>query len=41
MQLEFMRQYEHYQELINKCYPGSNIKLPIKVDEILDIFSYI
>lgn len=41
MQLEFIRQYEHYQELIDQCYPGSNIKLPLEVDEILDIFSHI
>ena len=41
MQLEFVRQYEHYQELISQCYPGSNIMLPVAVDEILEIFSNI
>lgn len=41
MQLEFMRQYEHYQEMINQCYPGANIKFAVETDEILDIFSHI
>eukprot|EP00112_Aurelia_sp_Birch-Aquarium-sp1_P011123 Seg2346.6 transcript_id=Seg2346.6/GoldUCD/mRNA.D3Y31 product="Exocyst complex component 1" protein_id=Seg2346.6/GoldUCD/D3Y31 len=41
MQLEFVRQYEHYQELISQCYPGSNITLPVAVDDILEIFSNI
>ncbi|XP_065058911.1 exocyst complex component 1-like [Rhopilema esculentum] len=41
LQLEFVQQYERYQDLINKCYPGSNIKMPVEVDEILDMFSNI
>ena len=41
MQSEFMSLYEHYQDLINQCYPGSGIKLPIEVGDVLDIFSHI
>jgi len=41
MQQEFIRLYNHYQGLIDQCYPGSNIKLPIEIGAILDIFSNI
>ena len=41
LQEAFVRQFERYQELVNLCYPNSNIQLPVTVDEILEFFSSI
>ena len=41
MQQDLMRQYKNYQDLIDQCYPGSNFKLPVEIDAILDIFSFL
>ncbi|XP_012556350.1 exocyst complex component 1 isoform X1 [Hydra vulgaris] len=41
LQEAFVRQYERYQELVNLCYPNSNIKLPVTIEEILEFFSII
>ena len=38
MQDEFMRQYEYFQSLINRCYGGSNIHLEFTADDILRTF---
>ncbi|XP_066926565.1 exocyst complex component 1-like isoform X2 [Clytia hemisphaerica] len=37
----FVRQYERYQELVELCYPGSSIILPVTVKQILEFFSNI
>eukprot|EP00794_Sanderia_malayensis_P007234 gene7234-8042_t len=41
LQREFVTQYRHFQDLIDQCYAGSNIKLIVEIDEILSIFSSI
>ncbi|XP_057312969.1 exocyst complex component 1-like isoform X2 [Hydractinia symbiolongicarpus] len=41
LQEAFVRQYERYQELVELCYPNSNIKLPVTIKEILEFFSNI
>ena len=41
MQNEFMRQYTMYVDLINLCYPDSNITLEFSIDDVLQFFSNI
>ncbi|XP_053398468.1 exocyst complex component 1-like isoform X2 [Mercenaria mercenaria] len=41
MQNEFIKQYNTYVELINKCYPDSNITLEFSIDDVLQYFSNI
>ncbi|WAR00092.1 EXOC1-like protein [Mya arenaria] len=41
MQNEFMKQYNTYTDLINLCYPDSNINLEFTVDNVLEFFSNI
>lgn len=41
MQDEFMRQYEYFQSLINRCYAGSNIKMEFTANDILRTFQEI
>lgn len=41
MQEEFIRQYKHLEELIQRCYPGSMITLDFSIDNILEFFSEI
>ena len=41
MQNEFIKQYKHYEELINKCYPDSNIMLEFTIDDVLQFFTNI
>ncbi|XP_060579984.1 exocyst complex component 1-like isoform X4 [Ruditapes philippinarum] len=41
MQNEFIKQYNTYVELINKCYPDSNITLEFSIDDVLQFFSNI
>ena len=39
MQEEFLRQYKHFEELIRKCYPDSDIKLEFTIENVLQYFS--
>lgn len=39
MQDEFIKQYKHFEHLIEKCYPGSKITLEFSIDTILQFFS--
>ncbi|XP_038056678.1 exocyst complex component 1-like isoform X1 [Patiria miniata] len=41
MQEEFIRQYKHFEDLINRCYPGANVTLEFKVEDVLQFFSEI
>ncbi|KAL4230853.1 Exocyst complex component 1 [Mactra antiquata] len=41
MQNEFIKQYTAYVELINQCYPDSNITLEFSIDDVLQFFSQI
>jgi len=41
MQVEFLNQYKHFDELINRCYPGSMITLSFTIADLLDFFSEI
>lgn len=41
MQTEFITQYNYIQEMIEKCYPQSNINLMFTIDHVLKIFSEI
>lgn len=41
MQQEFIAQYIYLEELIQRCYPDSNITLEFKIQEILEFFSEI
>ena len=41
MQNEFIKQYKHYEELINRCYPDSNIVLEFTIDDVLQFFTHI
>ena len=38
MQEAFINQYDHFTKLIQKCYPGSNIQLEFKMDDIIEYF---
>ncbi|XP_013397565.1 exocyst complex component 1 isoform X1 [Lingula anatina] len=39
MQDEFLKQYKHFEHLIAKCYPASNITLEFSVEDILQFFT--
>jgi len=39
MQVEFLNQYKHFDELINRCYPGSMITLNFTIQDLLEFFS--
>nr|XP_026691670.1 exocyst complex component 1-like isoform X2 [Ciona intestinalis] len=39
MQKEFIRQYKDFEDLIAKCYAGSQIKLEFTIDDVLNYFS--
>ena len=41
MQNEFIKQYNMYVELINKCYLDSNITLEFSMEDVLQFFSNI
>lgn len=41
MQDEFIRQYKHFEGLINRCYKGSGITMEFTIEDILDYFSSI
>lgn len=39
MQEKFIQQYKYFDELINRCYPGSMITLDFSIDSLLTFFS--
>lgn len=39
MQEEFLKQYKHFEELIEKCYPDSDIKLEFTINDVLQYFT--
>lgn len=39
MQEEFISQYKYIQEMIERCYPQSNISLLFKIEDVLNVFS--
>lgn len=39
MQEKFIQQYKYFDELINRCYPGSMITLDFSIDSLLHFFS--
>lgn len=41
MQGEFIAQYKHIEELIQRCYPDSNVTLEFTIQNILEFFSEI
>ncbi|XP_023247474.1 exocyst complex component 1 isoform X2 [Copidosoma floridanum] len=41
MQGEFITQYKHIEELIQRCYPDSNVTLEFSIQNILEFFSEI
>ena len=41
MQDEFIQQYKHFEDLIHRCYPGANVILDFKVQDLLQFFSEI
>ncbi|KAJ7371746.1 Exocyst complex component 1 [Desmophyllum pertusum] len=41
MQEEFIQQYKHFEDLIQRCYPGSMINLEVTINDILVYFSNI
>uniref|UniRef100_A0A8B9JYX8 Exocyst complex component 1 n=1 Tax=Astyanax mexicanus TaxID=7994 RepID=A0A8B9JYX8_ASTMX len=41
MQDEFIRQYKHFEGLINRCYPGSGITMDFTIQDMLEYFSSI
>ncbi|EDV24857.1 uncharacterized protein TRIADDRAFT_25724 [Trichoplax adhaerens] len=41
MQEHFLRQYNNIQDLVKRCYPGSNITLEFSIDDVLIYFSNI
>ena len=41
MQGEFIAQYVNIQELIQRCYPDSNVTLEFTIQDILEFFSEI
>lgn len=41
MQEEFIIQYKHIQDMIERCYPQSNITLQFTIENVLNIFSEI
>lgn len=41
MQEEFIQQYKHFENLIDRCYPESKINLEVTINDILSYFSSI
>lgn len=41
MQQEFISQYINIEELIQRCYPDSNVTLEFTIQNILEFFSEI
>lgn len=41
MQEDFIQQYKHFEDLIQRCYPGSMINLEVTINDILSYFSNI
>lgn len=41
MQNEFIAQYRNIEELIQRCYPDSNVTLEFTIQDILEFFSEI
>jgi hypothetical protein len=41
IQEEFIRLYRHYESLIQKCYPGSDVRLLFTIDDLCGYFSEI
>lgn len=41
MQEEFIAQYKAIENLIQRCYPDTNIKLSFTVEDVLNVFSLI
>lgn len=41
MQDEFIQQYKHFEDLIQRCYPESMINLEVTIEDILSFFSNI
>jgi len=41
MQDEFLQQYKTFDDLIQRCYPGSMINLEVTINDILSFFSNI
>lgn len=41
MQDEFIQQYKHFDDLIQRCYPGSMINIEVSINDILSYFSNI
>lgn len=41
MQDEFIRQYKHFEGLIEKCYTGAGITMEFTIQDILEYFSSI
>eukprot|EP00123_Amoebidium_parasiticum_P012922 comp21660_c0_seq1/m.30462 comp21660_c0_seq1/g.30462 ORF comp21660_c0_seq1/g.30462 comp21660_c0_seq1/m.30462 type:complete len:839 (-) comp21660_c0_seq1:120-2636(-) len=41
MQDDFLSQYQHYDDIIRRCYPNSGIKLDFELQDLLNYFSEI
>lgn len=41
MQESFMEQFKRFEELIEKCYPGSNITLEFTIKDLVEYFATI
>lgn len=41
MQNEFIGQYRNIEELVERCYPDSNVTLEFTIQDILEFFSEI
>ena len=39
MQGVFINQYKHYDDLMKKCYPDSQLSLEFTIDNVLQYFS--
>ena len=38
MQEAFINQYDHFTKLMEKCYPGANMQLEFKLNDIIEYF---
>lgn len=41
MQDEFLSQYKQKQNMIERCYPSSNLSLTFTIDDVIDVFKHI
>ena len=41
MTKQFMEQFQHFEKLIEKCYPGSNLQLEFSLSDIIHYFQTI